>query len=392
MTNAKVAYVATVYSHLAVFHIPFIQRLKSQGHQVHAYGGRDHCKEDLQQASIECRDITFSRNPLALQNIMALISLTKWFKQEQYDLIHVHTPNASVICRIAAKLAGCKNVIYTAHGFHFFKGASWINWLVYFPVEWLMSFWTDVIITINQEDYERARKFPVRKKAVYIPGVGVDIQTYQNANERVVDDLRDEIGIKKNEFIILCIAEMNHNKNQEQLIYSVYELNKQGVPAICLLVGTGAKEAYLQSLVKRLHLEHSVRFLGFRKDIPAIMKMADTVALLSRREGLPKVLLEASAAGKPMVVTDVRGSRELVSSQINGFVVPVGGDRETIQAFKLLYANKELRMEMGFNSYVQASQYDLKEIMVLLDEVYSTSNKLQATASSSEINGEGMVI
>lgn len=390
MTNPKVAYVATVYSHLAVFHIPFIQKLKSQGHLVHAYGSPDHCKEDLQHASIECRDITFSRNPLAIRNIKALIALTKWFKRERYDLIHVHTPNASVICRIAAKLAGCKNVVYTAHGFHFFKGASLLSWLVYFPVEWLMSFWTDVLITINQEDYELARKFPVRKKTVYIPGVGVDTQAYRKRNEQEIDDLRNELGIKKTDFIVICVAEMNHNKNQEQLIYSIYELNKRGIPAICLLVGTGGKVGYLHSLVKQLQMEDSIRFLGFRKDIPSLMQLADTVALLSRREGLPKVLLEALAAGKPMVVTNVRGSRELVSPQVNGYVVPVGGDQETIQALEVLYANKELRIEMGRKSFVQASQYDLKEIMIMLDEVYSLNNGLPATASSQ--NGEGMVI
>ncbi|MGG1514139.1 glycosyltransferase family 4 protein [Paenibacillus oryzisoli] len=391
MTNPKVAYVATVYSHLAVFHIPFIQRLKSQGYAVHAYGGQDHCKVDLQQSSIECRDISFSRNPLALRNLKALITLTKWFKREQYDLIHVHTPNASVICRIAAKLAGCRNVVYTAHGFHFFKGASWVNWLFYYPVEWLMAFWTDVLVTINQEDYERASKLSVRKKAAYIPGVGVDVQAYRGVNEQVIDNLRDELGIKKTDFIVLCVAELNRNKNQEQLIYSAYELHKKGVPVQCLLVGTGAKSGYLRSLVKQLQMEHCIHLLGFRKDIPNLMQLADTVALLSRREGLPKVILEALAAGKPMVVTDVRGSRELVSSGVNGYVVPVGGDQETIQALQLLYSNQELRREMGRNSYAQASQYDLKQIMAMLDEVYFIHNKLPA-ASASQIHGEGLVI
>jgi glycosyltransferase involved in cell wall biosynthesis len=391
MKSKKVAYVATVYSHLAVFHIPFMERLKSQGNEVHAYASPDHCKVDLYQESIDCRDIPFSRNPLAINNFKAIFMLARWFKREKYDLVHVHTPNASVICRIAAKLAGCKNVIYTAHGFHFYKGASWLSWLIYFPVEWIMSLWTDVLITINQEDYARARKFPVRKNAVYVPGVGVDVQIYRSIGIHETNELRSELGIKGEHFVVLCIAELNRNKNHEQLIYSIHQMIQQGIPAVCLLAGTGDREIYLKALVSELNLDKVILFLGFRKDIPQLMQLADTVTLLSKREGLPKVLLEAMASGKPMVVTKVRGSRDLVTSQVNGYIVPLGQVEKTVEAFTELYNNTELRKGMGRNSYEQAGLYDIHEIMAKLDEIYAGKSKPPAEPTS-QINGEGMVL
>jgi glycosyltransferase involved in cell wall biosynthesis len=390
--SKKVAYVATVYSHLAVFHIPFMNMLKSQNNEVHAYACPDHCKEDIKKESIDCRDIPFSRNPLSLKNIKALLLLTRWFKQEKYDLIHVHTPNASIVCRIAARLAGCKKVVYTAHGFHFFKGAPILNWIVYFPIEWIMSLWTDVLITINQEDYARAQKFLVRKKVVYIPGVGVDVEKYRSINKDETNELRRELGLSSSDYVVLCIAELNRNKNHEQLIYSIHEMSQRGIPVICLLAGTGIMEAHLKSLVSELKLEKTIQFLGFRKDIPELIQVADTITLLSKREGLPKVLLEAMASGKPMVVTNVRGSRELVIPYTDGYVVPLGKIEDTAQAFIELYKNTQLREEMGRNSYIKAGHYDIRAITEKLWEVYTDKSQHPTEPTSSQFSGEGMVL
>lgn len=370
MSNPKAAYIATVYSHLSVFHIPFMKMLKSQGFDVHAYANPDHCKSDVENASIECHDIPFSRNPFSFQNVKAMKQLIRRFKDEQYDLIHVHTPNASVVCRIAARLAGCKNVIYTAHGFHFFKGAPLLNWLVYYPVEWVLSRWTDVIIAINCEDYERVRKFPVRNKAVYIPGVGVDVKAYQHIEKYKTDIIRKELGVNGDEFVVLSVAELNSNKNHEQFIYALYTMTKQGIPVVGLIAGVGSRESILKSLVRELNLEKYVKFLGFRKDIPELMNISDVLVLMSQREGLPKVLLEAIAAGKSMVVTDVRGNRELVASGDNGFIVPIGDVAGTAKALTTLYLDPTQRDKMGKNSLNRANTYDIKNIIDELKKLY----------------------
>ncbi|REE57521.1 glycosyltransferase involved in cell wall biosynthesis [Paenibacillus taihuensis] len=372
MNTKKAAYIATVYSHLSVFHVPFMNMLKSQGYEVHAYASPDHCKKDVKQAFIACHDIPFSRNPLSWNNVKALGQLVKRFKEEQYDLIHVHTPNASVVCRIAAKLAGCQtSVVYTAHGFHFFKGAPLLNWLLYYPVERLLSRWTDVLITINQEDYERARKFPVRGKAVYIPGVGVDVSSYRNTDIRKLQTLREELGLTGEEFVVLSVAELNRNKNLEQLIHAIHEMTQLGAPIVGLLAGVGNREPQLRALVKQLNLEQNIMFLGFRRDIPDLIHVADTCVLMSEREGLPKVLLEAMSAGKPMVVTDIRGNRELVDQDSNGYKVPVGDTVATAGALFKLFLNPKLRAEMGRRSWEKAATFDMRNIMNELKYVYA---------------------
>jgi glycosyltransferase involved in cell wall biosynthesis len=371
MSTKKVAYVATVYSHLSVFHIPFMNMLKSQGYEVHAYASPDHCKDDVKRAFIACHDIPFSRNPLSIKNVKALKQLVKRFKEEQYDMIHVHTPNASVVCRIAAKLAGCKNVIYTAHGFHFFKGSPLLNWLLYYPVERMLSRYTDVIIAINNEDHDRASKFPVRDKVVYIPGVGVDVSAYRNIEHKKVALMRKDLGLNGQEFVVLSVAELNRNKNLEQLIYALHELTQLGVPVVGLLAGVGDREQILRALVKQLNMEKNILFLGFRRDIPELMNIADICTLMSEREGLPKVLLEAMSAGKPMVVTDIRGNRELVTTNENGFRVAVGNVAETTGALLKLYINPKLRAEMGKNSWERAESFDIRNIVEEMKEVYS---------------------
>ncbi|MCM3630996.1 glycosyltransferase family 4 protein [Paenibacillus glycanilyticus] len=371
MSTRKVAYVATVYSHLSVFHVPFMNMLKSQGYEVHAYASPDHCREDVKRAFIACHDIPFSRNPLSMQNFKALKQLIKRFKEEQYDMIHVHTPNASVVCRIAAKLAGCKNVIYTAHGFHFFKGSPLLNWLLYYPVERMLARWTDILIAINHEDYERASKFSVRDKAAYIPGVGVDVSSYRNIDYKKVGSLRKELGLNGQEFVVLSVAELNRNKNLEQLIHALHELKQLGVPVVGLLAGVGDREPILRALVHSLNMEKNILFLGFRRDIAELMNIADTCTLMSEREGLPKVLLEAMAAGKPMVVTDIRGNRELVAQNENGYRVPVGDVTATTGALLKLYLNPKLRAEMGENSWEKADSFDIRTIVEEMKKLYS---------------------
>ncbi len=367
----KIAYVATVFSHLANFHIRFMTDLQLDGHIVHAYGKPDHCKIDVEGQSIVCRDIAFSRHPLHPGNYIALRSLMRWFDQEQYDLVHVHTPNASVITRISAALTGRRRVVYTAHGFHFYKGAPLRNWLLYYPVEWMMARFTDVLITINREDYERAKYFPVRKKVVYIPGVGVDVSRYQGLGAERRKRLQSELSITEHHFTVLCLAELNGNKNHKQLIYSVLELKRMGVPIVCLLAGTGILESRLKELVRTLGLTEEIRFLGFRRDVPELLQLCDVLTLLSKREGLPKVLQEASAAGKPMIVTDVRGSREIVAPGVNGYVVPVGDAQAVTRALSELYENTELREAMGNNSRASAEQYEVRRIAQQLDNIYA---------------------
>lgn len=374
----KAAYIATVYSHLAAFHLSFMADLRQEGLEVHAYAASDHCREEVVAAGFDCRDLPFSRHPLAPGNWRALGQLIRWLREERYEFVHVHTPNAAVIVRLAvwlaqlARPAGGQRIrlVYTAHGFHFYHGAPWRNWLFYL-LERSLARLTDVLITINREDEQRARSFPVRGHVAYISGVGVEMERYASPDADEVGRYRKELGLAPEDFVILCTAELNGNKNQGQLLSAVHELRRNGVHAVLLLAGTGRNEASLRKQAAEYGLTREVRLLGFRRDIPRLLQAADVVALLSRREGLPKALLEGMAAGKPLVATDVRGSRDLVAPGRNGYLVPLGDVTATVAALIRLHQDPPLRRRMGEYSRKLAALYDLSEIRRDVAAIYA---------------------
>lgn len=398
MGSKKAAYVATVYSHLAAFHLPFMEDLRRSGYEVHAYAAPDHLKEEITAAGFAARDIPFSRSPLSPGNVKALVRMTAWLRREHYDIVHVHTPNAGFITRLAAWFAGARRVYYTAHGFHFYQGAPRLNWLIYYPLERLAARLTDVLITINDEDYRKAAGFKIRGKAVLMPGVGVEDLRYvpgeDSRRDRELALLKQQLRLEKvlspgpqlgsgqhffpevtsspRSLIILCTAELNPNKNQEQLLRAVRLLHDDCIPAVCLLAGIGPLEPFCKQLAAELNISHAVRFLGYRSDIPLLLAASDVVALVSKREGLPKALLEALSAGKPIVATDVRGSRDLVRQGDNGFLVPVSDPVGTAHALKQLYQNQDLAVRMGKRSLELSASYRLDKVRSLIGELYAS--------------------
>lgn len=377
----KAAYIATVYAHLAAFHLPFMSDLRDAGFAVHASAAPDRGREEVDAAGFECRDLPFSRNPLAPGNLRALRELVGWLKRERYDLIHVHTPNASVVSRLAARLAGrpYPKVVYTAHGFHFYTGAPWLNWLLYYPPERLASRWTDVLITINREDERRAAAFPGRGRSVYVPGVGVDLPLHAGHEDVACQRLRRDLSLAPDDLAVLCIAELNRNKNQAQLIRAIGELRRRGVPAVLLLAGAGPEEARCRQLAAEHGIAQAVRFLGYRRDVPQLLQAVDVVALLSRREGLPKALLEGLAAGKPLLATAVRGSRDLVVPGRNGYLVPVGDVPAVAAALERLHQDAGLRRRMGEYSRKLAGLYDLDRIRRDVSAIYADLGLFERT-------------
>lgn len=371
MAMGKIAFVATVFRHLEAFHLPFMQMLQEEGHEVHAYAAPDIGRNAVIHCNVICHNIPFCRNPYHVKNISAIRDLFKSFRQEQFQLVHVHTPVAGLITRIAAKLAKVPCVMYTAHGFHFFKGSSFINWLLYYPLERILAGWTDYLITINKEDYVNSLYFPVRKKKVLVPGVGVDTSRFSVINADLIrNQKREEIGLKKEDFVIIFVAELNENKNQIQIIETMKHLQSRYGFVKCLLVGDGDKKFFLAQEIKQMGLEHCVYLLGFRRDIPELYACSDVMTLLSKREGLPKSLMEAMAAGKPIVTTDVRGNRDLVKHGENGFIVSIGDVVATIQSVENLIHNRALGNQMGITNKKLVREYELPLIVEVMRSIY----------------------
>ena len=321
MVMKKALIVSTNAGFIASFEQSDAKILRELGYEVHCaanmelYGSKDKLNK-LKQKVSECHHIPFSRSPLSKDNIKAYQTLKQLITQGQFQLIHCHTPVAAALTRIVTKRHTGIKVIYTAHGFHFYKGAPIRNWILFYPIEKRLSKATDVLITINKEDYNRANRRFKAKKIVYVPGVGIDTKKFKE-NKEEGNKKRAELGIRDDETMILSVGELNTGKNHEVVIRALGELKKQesDISKIRYIIcGTGEKQQYLTNLAEEQQVK--LTLLGFREDIPAICQAADLFVFASLREGLPVALMEAIATNIPVLCSNIRGNVDLVSDRL----------------------------------------------------------------------------
>ena len=367
----KVLFVATVVkTHIMTFHIPYLEWFKQNGYETHVCAKNDYINKE------ECvipycdkfYDIPFERSPINPGNISAYEQLKKIIDSNEYDIIHCHTPVGGVLTRLAAKKArqhGTK-VIYTAHGFHFYKGASFKDWLLFYPVERYFARYTDVLITINKEDYSAAQKFKA-KKVVYVPGVGVDVNKFVRPN---VDrrEKRKQLGISDDTFVLLSVGELIKRKNHETVINTMAKLKSRDI--IYLICGQGELEPYLKDKVKELDV--NVKLLGFRKDISEILAVSDLFVFPSYQEGLPVALMEAMAASLPVVCTKIRGNTDLIEDGKGGYLVEPEDVDGFVDAINKLAGNTEFRQNMGRYNREFVKEFDMENVKRIMGEIYKT--------------------
>lgn len=374
----KILIITTIGGFLPQFELNDIKLLSERGYEIHYASNFDNPVYDidekkLEQMGIVLHPICIHKSPTHIwQNFKALREICNIIRTQDIKAIHCHNPMGGVLARIAAFICGKKKiyVIYTAHGFHFYKDASIINWLFFFPVEYLLAKLTDSLITINREDYLRAKGFRTLKgKEIFqIPGVGVDVSKFADVMESK-DAIREELGIPKDAFYMLSVGELNHNKNHEIIIRAVAEIKSHNVYyGIC---GSGYHEQYLRNLAKELGVEDRIRIYGFRKDIPKMLKGADVFVFPSLREGLGIAAIEAMAAGLPMVTSDCRGTREYMEEGITGRVCYSGSVTEYKEVIEWMMKHPDERQKMSQASRTKAQKFDIKQTEAIMRNVYS---------------------
>ena len=330
----------------------------------------DEFKQELIDSDITVHNIQIPRRIFDIKGIVESYRKVKQLGQvRDYNLVHCHSPIGGVIARLAfrkVRKMGVK-VVYTAHGFHFFKGAPWRNWLIYFPAEWFCSFFTDTLITINQEDYTFAKKHMHAKRLEYIHGVGVDIDKYKTIE---VDrtQKRKGLGIPENSIAVLSVGELNDNKNHETVLRAIAKLNRNDI--VYVICGKGDKKGYIENLAKELGMEKRLILAGFRTDVAEIYKCCDIFAFPSKREGLPVSLMEAMAAGLPVVCSDIRGNTDLIENGKGGFLCKVNDIGAFAQAISLLVNNKDLRSSMGEINLQSIKRFDIPSVVTDTEKIY----------------------
>lgn len=365
----KVLFTATVDSHILHFHIPYLKLFKDKGYEVHVATNGD---EEIPYCDVKHK-ISFERSPIKINNLKAIKELKKIINKEAFEIIHCHTPMGSVVTRFAAKKARKKGtrVIYTAHGFHFFKGASKLNWIIFYPIEKFLSRYTDAIITINKEDYDLAKsKFHCDIK--YIPGVGISKEKFDfNLSEEELNQFRKELGITENDFVMSIIGELNANKNQMLAFNVMKELIDENKNLKLLIIGDGVlKEDYEKYIVEN-NLQDNVYLLGYRTDVAKLLKVTDLQLSLSHREGLPVNVMEGMITGVPVIVTNCRGNRDLVQEGKNGYIIGQDDKEKLKELIQKIINNKEEVEMFRQNSMNMAKEYLLENIIREYEEIYN---------------------
>jgi len=361
----KVLFVATVAEHINAFHLPYLKWFKEQGWEVHVASGG---KEEIPWCDKK-HDISIRRSPFTAGNIRAYFQLKKILEEEKFDIIHAHTPVGGLLARICGKKhrkSGTK-IIYTAHGFHFYKSAPLINWLLYYPMEKWLSVHTDALITINREDYELAQRKMKAAKVYFVPGVGVDTDGF--AKQAVPrEEKREGFGLPEDAILIISIGELSKRKNHRAAIEAVSKLESDNL--FYLICGRGALKNDLIAMSRKLGVKGRVLLLGYRNDTADLLHMSDVFLFPSIQEGLPVALMEAMAAGLPCVASRIRGNVDLIEDEKGGFLCGVNDAMGYAAAIERLIDDENLRKSMGEYNRDVIKKFDIEVVMGKMKEIY----------------------
>ncbi len=326
-------------------------------------------------------------------NIKELYTGYKQLKHEvetnQYEIVHTQSPIGGVICRLACKKARKKygtKVIYAAHGFHFFKGAPFKNWLIFYNVEKHCSKYTDMLITINKEDYAAAQSFKA-KDVEYVPGAGVDTHKFVASNG-ARDKIRKELNIADNDVVLLSVGELIPRKNHMEVLEALQLMKSTGLMKTTdtpdgkyaikyLIAGRGKIDSELKEAIANRGLNDVVQMLGFRRDVADVFAASDVYVFPSHQEGLPVALMEAMSVGLPAVCSRIRGNTDLIEDGVGGYLFDSKDANTLVAALeKILNDSNETLKSMGENNIKVMESFDKLKVNEVMHELYKKVLKL----------------
>lgn len=383
---------ATVASMIGQFNMANIQILLELGYEVHVacnFDDRsvwteervDEFRNQLNGLGVKYFHIDFARSPKHIGMVSKSYNeIKELLFREKYTLVHVHTPVAATEVRLAAKdyndaidrrIKEGKNapeklrVIYTAHGFHFYDGAPLKNWILFYPVEKTLSKYTDVLITINKEDYKRASSEFNAKKTVYVPGVGVDVKKFAGVSGNIGRDVKkQELGVESTDILLLSVGELNENKNHSVVIKALSSLQRDGKlkdnHIVYMIAGTGNKKEALEGLAKEESVD--LRLLGFREDVSGLLTAADLYILPSIREGLNVSLMEAMASGTPCLAGNIRGNVDLIYADKGGELFDPQDVTSVAEAISAELTHRDNWSQQGAYNQNKIKHFDLSVV------------------------------
>lgn len=336
-------------------------------------------KEQLIDMGVVIVQVNFQRGIGDLRsNIRCFQVLRQVMSENSFEFIHVHTALAGVIARVAGVFQHQK-ILYTIHGMQFVKGGSLFRWLMFFPVEFAMSFVTNTIITINEEDSRIVNRYFNNVESVEVPGVGINFSRF----DKILDKKQalEKYGYGEQDVILLSIGELSARKNHMAIISALKEFNNKNIKY--LVVGIGALQDEIEEYIQRNNMTDQVKLLGYceSKDLVELIGSSDYGVFPSTLEGLMTAGLEVMAAGIPLIFSDVRGIRDYSEHNITGYNIGNADRKSILQSLEWAVntKNTDSYNNMSKRCRSVAQKYDKSVVDSLMTEVYerSSSNKLK---------------
>ena len=366
-SDKNILLIATTDNMIWQFLLPHIDYLqKSNNHINCACAKTGFWFNELKEIGLDMYEINFARNPIHPKNLSAYKKLKKLCKNNKYDLVYCQQPVGGVMGRLIAKKFKLP-CIYTAHGFHFYKGCPLVNKLIFKPVEKYCAKYTTALVTINEEDYQNAMKFKA-KKVYKINGIGVDLKKYKKNENLDAIKFRSELGIEPDDFVITSIGELNKNKNTLRVIEVMSQITNPKIKY--LICGQGPLQTEYEKLIEKYNLADRVKLLGFRKDIPDILTITDLYIMPSYREGLSKSMMEAMSYGLPVVASKIRGNVDLIGDNDGGLLFNPNDNAQILDCIMQLFESKELRNKFAKRNIEFIKNYDVNVVVDQLSHIY----------------------
>lgn len=381
---------ASVATMIYYFNMNNIDELEKLGYQVDVacnWGAENSCDMDvlsafqtiLNKKNIRSIHTSCPRSISFRKLLSTYWQLKRLSETEHYDLVYTQTPIGGVLCRLAfrgARKKGTK-IIYAAHGFHFYHRAPAINWLLFYPIEKMCSYFTDVLITINQEDFDLAKKHMRSQQVVYIPGVGIDLDEFHPSRSQSDldrrNELRAEVDCSVNDVLLLSVGELNAGKNHKAMLEALAVLRSKHIHYA--IIGAGKLEKQLFQEAADLGISGQVHLLGYHMNVNEWYRAADIFIMPSKREGLPAVMMEAMASGLPCIGSRIRGNSDLIVEGKGGYLADPENVADLAGKVSKVLEDPKAMMEMGSFNRKIIKNFGIKVVRAEMRQIFQSLDK-----------------
>jgi glycosyltransferase involved in cell wall biosynthesis len=371
--------------------------MQNKGYEIHLISSPEGYDEKLmKQYPLQLKFVTMKRDISPLHDIRSIYQMVRLFRKEKYDIVHTHTAKAGLIGRISAWLTMTPLIIHTTHGLPFYEGQGALKNWIYKTLEKIGAVFCDAIASQNREDIEKIKQYAPGKKVFY-EGNGVDLdhldRRQTTISQEEIQNLRMELQLSGSKKVLLMAARLEPVKNHMFLLGGIQRLTKTGYKDfVCLLAGKGPLESQILEEIEALGLEPYVKLIGHQTDIYPYIQLADAVVLTSEKEGIPRIVMEAMAFSKPVIASDVLGTRELVQHMTTGILVPYKDEEKLAEALHQVLTQDELSLWFGENARkIIEKEFTEEAVTERIDQYYRQMNGglLQVKSLNEEKRGVG---